>query len=192
MTRGIHTRKKEEQWTHTQTWKLEALRAKHRSLGTTCPKAVLDSPSERISLFLRYPGIKFWVKPSGLEEQSRYNFDDGGRGGHLGFPIWIILAIFDSHHDLSTKFPINWTFGSGEDQNRFLRWQPWQPSWILTDTISAIFVYKSLWYILPSFESIGHSVQEQKFKIEFQDDSDGGQLGFSYFDLLFRVDWPFG
>ena len=33
---------------------------------------------------------------------------------------------------LPTKFGVSWPFGSGEEEknNRFLRWQPKQPSWI--------------------------------------------------------------
>ena len=38
-------------------------------------------------------------------------------------------------------------------------------------TISAILIYKSPRYLLPSFESFGLSVQEKKLKIDFQDGS---------------------
>ena len=32
---------------------------------------------------------------------------------------------------LPTKFGVSWLFGSGEEaENKFLRWQPWWPSWI--------------------------------------------------------------
>ena len=32
---------------------------------------------------------------------------------------------------LSTKFRVNWPFGSGQEtQNRFPKQQPWWPSWI--------------------------------------------------------------
>ena len=49
---------------------------------------------------------------------------------HLGFPICLILAIFDQQVTLMlpTKFGVNKPFGSGEEvKNRFSRW--W-PSWI--------------------------------------------------------------
>ena len=41
-------------------------------------------------------------------------------------PIRIILAIFDLQVTpmLSTKFQVNWPFGSGEAKNRFSRWRP--------------------------------------------------------------------
>ena len=64
-------------------------------------------------------------------------------------------------------------------------------------------MYKSLRCVLPSFRSIGLSVQEKKQTNRFQD---GGHLGFpietslALFDLQvtpmlpikFRVSWPFG
>ena len=54
-------------------------------------------------------------------------------GGHLGFPIGMILATFDLKVTLMlpSKFGVNWPFGSGEEaKNRFSRLWPWQPSWI--------------------------------------------------------------
>ena len=44
-------------------------------------------------------------------------FQDGGHGGHLGFPIGTILAVFDLQVILMlpTKFQVNWPFGSGEE-----------------------------------------------------------------------------
>ena len=50
--------------------------------------------------------------------------------GHLGFPIGMILAIFDLQVTpmLPSKFGVNLPFGSGEEaKNRFSRWRP---SWI--------------------------------------------------------------
>ena len=53
-------------------------------------------------------------KSIGLWEQN-IDFQDGG---HLGFPIGKILAIFDLQvtRMLSTKFQVNWPFGSGEGE----------------------------------------------------------------------------
>ena len=87
-------------------------------------------------------------------------------------------------------------------KNRFSRWVPWWPSWI-SDWNELFLIYKSPQCFLPSFESIGLSVQEKKRKIDFQD---GGHLGFPIGTILaisdlqvtpmlptkFRVDWPFG
>ena len=67
-------------------------------------------------------------------------------------------------------------------------------------------IYKLPLYFFPCFESVGLSVQEKKFKIDFQDGGHGGHLGFQIgkildiFDLhvalifltKFRVSWPFG
>ena len=55
------------------------------------------------------------------EKNYKIHFQDGGRGGHLGFLIETILAIF--HLKLAlilpTKFRVNWPFGSGEVRNGF-------------------------------------------------------------------------
>ena len=67
------------------------------------------------------------------EKKLNIDFQDGGHGGHLGFPIGTILAVFDLQAilKLPSKFGVNWPFGSGEEtKNRFSRWPPWQPSWI--------------------------------------------------------------
>ena len=63
---------------------------------------------------------------------SIYRQDDG-HGGHLGFLIGTIIAIFDLQVTpiLPTKFNVNKQFDSGEEaKNRFSRWPPWQTSWI--------------------------------------------------------------
>ena len=67
------------------------------------------------------------------EKKRKIDFQDGGHGGHLGFPIGTILAIFNLQVILMfpSKFGVNWPFSSGEEaKNRFSRWQPWRPSWI--------------------------------------------------------------
>ena len=74
---------------------------------------------------------KFGVNwPFSSGEEAKIDFQDGGHGGHLGFPIGTILAIFDLQVTLMlpSKFGVNWPFGSGEEaKNRFSRWRP---SWI--------------------------------------------------------------
>ena len=47
-----------------------------------------------------------------VQEKFNINFQDGG---HLGFPIRMILATFDLQVTsiLPMKFPVNWPFGSG-------------------------------------------------------------------------------
>ena len=61
---------------------------------------------------------------------QKKDFQDGHQGSHLGFPISMVLAIFDLQVILMlpTKFGVNWPFGSEEEvKNRFSRWRP---SWI--------------------------------------------------------------
>ena len=44
------------------------------------------------------------------EKKRKIDFQDGGHGGHLGFPIGTILAIFDLQVTLMvpSKFGVNW------------------------------------------------------------------------------------
>ena len=66
----------------------------------------------------------------GLGEEAKIDFQDGCHGGHLGFPIGTILAIFYLQVTpmLPSKFGVSWLFCSGEEaKNRFSRWRP---SWI--------------------------------------------------------------
>ena len=53
----------------------------------------------------------------GLGEEVKKDFQDGHHGGHLGFPISMILAIFDLKVTLMLpiKFGVNWHFSSGEE-----------------------------------------------------------------------------
>ena len=69
-----------------------------------------------------------------------------------------------------------------------------------------ILIYKSARYFLSSFESMGLSIQEKKFKKDFQDDNCCGHLVFPIGTILaifdpqvtsmiltkFQVNWPFG
>ena len=74
---------------------------------------------------------KFGVNwPFGAGDEMKIDFQDGGHGGHPGFPIGTILAIFYLQVTpmLPTKFRVNWHLGLGEEaKNRFSRWRP---SWI--------------------------------------------------------------
>ena len=49
-----------------------------------------------------------WPFESG--ETRKIDFQDGGHGGHLGFPINMILAIFNLQDTLMfpTKYRVNW------------------------------------------------------------------------------------
>ena len=61
--------------------------------------------------------------------EAKNRFSRWCHGGHLGFLIGTILAIFDLQvtQMLPSKFGVRWPFRSGEAKNRFSRW--W-PSWI--------------------------------------------------------------
>ena len=85
--------------------------------------AILDFRSEQFKLFLIYKSpqwflpcldsIGFWVQ----EKKRKIDFQDDCHGGHLGFQIGMILAIFDLQVTpmLPSKFRVNWNFGSGEE-----------------------------------------------------------------------------
>ena len=51
-----------------------------------------------------------------LRVKAKIDFQDGGHGSHLGFPIGMILAFFYLKVILMLpgKFGVNWPFGSGE------------------------------------------------------------------------------
>ena len=61
---------------------------------------------------------------------SKIDFQDGRRGGHIGYRIGTILDIFDLLviPMLHTEFRLNLTNRSGGDvENRFSKWPPWRP-----------------------------------------------------------------
>ena len=73
-------------------------------------------------------------KSNGLlvQEKPKIDFQNGHHSGHLGFPIRVILAIFDLQVILMLppEFQINWPTDSGEEaKNGFSRY-PQRPSWI--------------------------------------------------------------
>ena len=49
------------------------------------------------------------------EKKRNIDFEDGGHGGQLGFPIGTILASFDLQVTpiLPTKYQVNWPRGVG-------------------------------------------------------------------------------
>ena len=70
-----------------------------------------------------------WLLGLGVEAKNR--FQDCCHGGHLGFQIGTIIAIFDLQVTLMlpSQIGVYWTFGSGEEaKNRFSRRWPWRPS----------------------------------------------------------------
>ena len=93
--------------------------------------AILDFQSARFLLFLIYKSPQCFLaslEAIGLSVQVKKRKIDFQDGGHLGFPIGTILAIFDLQVTQMLPSSVNWVFGSGEEaKNRFSRWRP---SWI--------------------------------------------------------------
>ena len=52
-----------------------------------------------------------------VQEKRKKDFQDGCHGGHLGYPIGMILAFFDLKVTPMSpmKFGVNWPFGAGEE-----------------------------------------------------------------------------
>ena len=102
--------------------------------------------------------IKFHVqRPFISGEEAKHRFQDGGHGGHLGFSIETILAIFDLQVTpmLPTKFQVSWPFSSGG--KRKIAFQDGGHGGHLGFPIgmfSIIFNLQVTWCILPSFKSI--------------------------------------
>ena len=67
------------------------------------------------------------------EKKFNLDFQMAVRGCHLGFPMGMMLAIFDQQaiSILPTKFRVNRPFSSAvEVKNKFSRWRPWRLCWI--------------------------------------------------------------
>ena len=138
------------------------------------PSCISDRNDFSYFLSTRCPNNSYQVLRIGLsvqEKKSKTDFQDGGHGSHLGFPIWTILATFDLQVAtiLTTKVRVIWAFGSGEEvQNRFLRWWPWPPSWISDQNDFNYSFYLQITPLLPTnFQSVDLLVQEKKSKYIF-------------------------
>ena len=145
---------------------------------------------------------KFWVKwPFASGEEK--DFQDGGHGGHLGFPIRRISATFDllATPLLPTRFQDNWPFGSEEAKNRFSGHLAFP-----IRTNLAIFDLQVTLMLPTQFQvNWPFGLGEEAKKIDIQDGSHCGHLGFpirtilAVFDLQvtpmvrtkFQVNWPF-
>ena len=98
--------------------------------------AILDFWSEWFLLFLIYKSPWCFLprsKSVGLSVHNKNLKLDFKDGGHLGFLIRTILAIFDVQVTpmLPPNFQVNWPLGSWvEAKNRFSRWRPQWPPWL--------------------------------------------------------------
>ena len=120
------------------------------------------------------------------EKLFKTDFQDDGHGGDRNEFSYFSSKVIPI---LPIKFQVSWPFGSGEVQNRFAGWRPWRPSWV-SDRYHdgggsghlGFLIYKSPKFFLSSFEWIGLSVREKKFKIDFQRPSwISDRNDFSYF-----------
>ena len=106
------------------------------------------------------------------------------------FSDWNDFSYFSSTRLSNTSYQVsNWSFGLAEVQNIF-----WKMA-----TVTAIIGFRSkrFWlfcilrwplYQRPSFESTGHSVQEKKFRIAFQDGGRGGyEWSISFLDISYLI-----
>ena len=117
------------------------------------------------------------------------DFQDGHHGGHLGFLISRILAIFDLQVTLMlpTKFGVNWPFGSGDEvKNRFQDGRHGGHLGFTIGTNLAIFDLQVTPMPPTKFQvnwpfGAGEDFQE---KIDFQDGSHGGHPGFPIGTIL--------
>ena len=99
------------------------------------------------------------IGPSVQEKSWKIDFQDNRHGGHLGLPIGMILAVFELQVTLMlpTKFQVSWPNGSGEEAKIACRHLGFP-----IGTFLAFFIYRSPRCFLPSFKSIGSSVQKLK------------------------------
>ena len=126
-----------------------------------------------------YKSIGLWVQ----EKKRKIDFQDGHHGGHLRFWIRTILAIFDLQVTpmLPTRFRVNWPFSSGKIDFQDGHYGSYLAIAAILDFRSEQFqlllIYKLPWCFLPSFKSTGLLVQEEKWKMDFQDGHHGGHHG---------------
>ena len=133
---------------------------------------------------------KVWVNwPLGSGEKAQNRFST--------WPPWPLTWIFKGNGFsyffylqitliLPIKFWVNGRFGLGEGKHYFF--QDGGHLSLPIKTILTIIIYKLPWYFLPSFESLGLSVQENKQKIKFQDDGHGSHFGFSIGTIIAILD----
>ena len=99
-------------------------------------------------------------------------------GSHLRFPIRMILATVDLTSHLHISNELESIVLSVQEKKTF-KMDAMAAIWdFLSQQFELFFIYKSPRCFLPSFESNGISVQEKKWKTDFQDGCHGGHLGF--------------
>ena len=115
-------------------------------------------------------------------EKSKTGFQDGGYGGHFGFPMHMILAIFHLHVNLLLlcKFQLNLPCDLQADvQSRFSIRQLWRPSWISNRHDFSSFRSRSSVATEHVLAQTDQRFWKRMLKIDFQDGHCGSHLGFS-------------
>ena len=133
---------------------------------------------------------KFQVNwPFGLGKEAKNRFSKWSPWRPSWISIWTILLFLYLQVILMilTKFQVTWPFGSEEEaKSRFSKWPPWRLSWISDRNDDSYFwsTIKSPRCFLSSVKSNDRLVQEEKWKIDFQDGRNGGHLGFPIETIL--------
>ena len=117
------------------------------------------------------------VNSSVAGKYNKHNQD----GSHLRFPIRMILATVDLQ--VTSILPMNFeSIALSVQEKKFFKMDAIASIWdFLSQRFQLFLIYKSPRSFLPSFESIGLSVQKKKGKIDFQD---GHHLGFQIGTIL--------
>ena len=128
------------------------------------------------------------------EKKRKIDFQDGGHGDHLGFPIRIIFAI---HHYKSPRcFLLSFkSIGlSFQEKKRKIDFQDGGHLGLQIRTILTIFALQDTRY----FPSNQLAFQFRRSELDFQDSSHGSHLEFligtilAIFDLqVTLINWPF-
>ena len=95
------------------------------------PPWISDRDDFSYFLSISHPNASYQVWSQlafGFRRSKTIDFQDGHHGGNLGFPIGMILTIFDLQVTLMlpTWIKVNKPFGfRRRSKNRFSRWPPW-------------------------------------------------------------------
>ena len=93
----------------------------------TAMGATLDFQSAQFLLFLVYKSPQCFLaslESIGLsvqEKKQKIDFQDGGHGGHLGFPIGMILAYFRSTGHPDASYQVSSQLAQGCRRSRLLK-----------------------------------------------------------------------
>ena len=139
------------------------------------------------------------------EKKRKLDFQDGSNGGHLGFPIGTILAIFDLQVTLCFLASLEST-GLLVQEKRKIDFQDGGHLGFPIGKILAIFDLQVTPMLPSKFEVNWPFGSGEEAKNRFQDGGHGGHLGspirtiFAIFDLQvtlilpskYRINWPRG